>query len=357
MNSSENPQSLSRRTFLGRGTSGAVLGSLLWGRSARGADGGRNPFAYDVEKYRKIDPALLGYTRVKQFESPRPEPRRLAIGPEDRLYLAAGSAMVVLDGDGTALREIVAGSPVRSLAVAPDGTVYAGHRDHIEVYDPKGKRLAAWDALAGKPYLTGLAAGAGDVFAADAGNRVVWRYDLDGKCVGKIGEKDRDRNVPGLILPSPFLDVEIGRDGLLRVNNPGRHRVELYTFDGQLELSWGKATMGIQGFCGCCNPVNLAVMDDGRVVTFEKGLPRVKVYSAHGELECVVAGPETFGDTASADAISNADERAYGGLDGVVDSQGRVVILDLLAANLHVMQPHPKQAATGAEEGNRRTRA
>jgi hypothetical protein len=252
------------------------------------------------------------------------------------------------------MREFAVGGTVRSLAVAPDETVYAGYRDHVEVYDPKGKRLATWDALAGKPYLTGLAVGPDDVFAADAGNRVVWRYDLDGKCKGKIGEKDRDRNVPGLILPSPFLDVEIGLDGLLRVNNPGRHRVELYSFDGELELSWGKASMGIQGFCGCCNPVNLAVLDDGRVVTFEKGLPRVKVYSAHGELECVVAGPETFADTASADAISNADERAYGGLDGVVDSRGQVVILDLLAATLHVMKPLPKQAANGGNEGKGR---
>lgn len=354
MKSFEKGQGWNRRAFLGRGTSGALLGSLLWDRAVMAADGGRNPFAYDVEKYRKTDPALLGYARAHQFKSPRSEPRRLVVGPEDRLYLAAGSSVVIVERDGTLVREIAAVGAVRSVAVGPDGTLYVGHQDHVEVYDPKGKRLAVWEALEGKAYLTGLAAGAEDVFAADAGNRVVWRYDRAGKRVGKIGEKDRDRNVPGLILPSPFLDVEIGRDGLLRVNNPGRHRVELYTFDGRLELFWGKPSMAIQGFCGCCNPVNLALFDDGRVVTFEKGLPRVKVYSAHGDLECVVAGPEAFADTASAEAISRADERAYGGLDGAVDSEGRVVILDLLAAMIHVMEPHPTQAANDASGAQRK---
>jgi hypothetical protein len=58
-------------------------------------------------------------------------------------------------------------------------------------------------------------------------------------------------------VPSACLDVEIAPDGLLRVNNPGRHRVETYTFDGDLELFWGRPSAAIDGFCGCCNPVNL----------------------------------------------------------------------------------------------------
>jgi hypothetical protein len=260
-------------------------------------------------------------------------------GPSDRLYLAARSGIVILETDGTPVSEFSCEERVRSLAVAEDGTIYAGMRDHIEIYDPKGKRLAVWPVIEGRPYVTGLAVGGKDLFAADAGNRVVLRYDLDGKITGRIGKRDRDRNIPGLVLPSPFLDVEIGHDGLLRVNNPGRHHVELYTFEGDLELAWGKPSMGIQGFCGCCNPVNLALLDDGRVVTFEKGLSRVKVYSPLGEFESVVAGPESFADTASIDAITDADERVYGGLDGATDTQGRVIILDLLGADIHVMKP------------------
>ena len=91
----------------------------------------------------------------------------------------------------------------------------------------------------------------------------------------------------------------MGRDGLLRVNNPGRHSVEVYSAKGDLESSWGKATATLStAFCGCCNPVGVALLADGRCVTCEKGLPRVKVYSAQGVFESVVAGPESFPENA-----------------------------------------------------------
>jgi hypothetical protein len=345
-----NTKQSSRRAFLGCGSARLALAagaSLLLARPGRAADRGRNPFAYDVERYRRTDPALVAYDRVKHFPSPRPEPRRVGIGPDDRLHLAAGNAIAVLDGEGRVTSEIRCGGVVHALAVSAEGTVYAGLRDHLEVFDPKGKRLAAWATPEGRPFLTGLAVGESDVFVADAGNRVVWRHDLAGNRLGTIGRRDPDRNIPGIVLPSPVLDVAIGRDGLLRVNNAGRHRVELYTFDGGLELFWGRFSMAMEGFSGCCNPVGLALLEDGRTVTFEKGLPRVKIYEATGRFESVVAGTEMFADTGSAAAIARPDDRVYSGLDGVVDSAGRVIILDPLGADLHVMQRRSDQADAG----------
>ena len=342
---------LTRRDFLSQGAGGAIAGmaaAMLRPAKARGADGGRNPFAYDVEKYRRTDPALLGYEEVGRHKSPKGQPRRMALGPEDRWYLAAGTGISVLDRNGRPVSEVACAGAVRSLGVGADGTVYAGLKDHVEVHDARGKRIAVWNAPEGRPFLTGIAVGKREVFVADSGNRIVWRHDLSGKVLGRIGGKDVQRNIPGLVLPSPYLDVELGADGLLRVNNPGRHRVELYTVEGDLEMAWGKASMGIEGFCGCCNPVNLALLADGRVVTFEKGLPRVKVYAADGAFECVVAGPESFADTGGADAIREADEVLYGGLDGVVDSTGRVIVVDLMGGTIHVMKRKPGTASAGS---------
>jgi len=339
-------QTITRRHFLKETTGGAgilVVGSGSFAASlglARGASAGTtpNPFAYDVERLRQTDPKLIHYEQVGHFAGPNPDPRRIVIGPEDRVYIAAGNAVSVLDRDGTRITEINLGTAARCVAVAADGTIYAGARDHVEVFDPKGKRLATWESPGKRTWFTGLAAGASEVFAADAGNRVVLRYDKSGKVAGRIGEKNKERNIPGLILPSPYLDVKLGRDGLLRVNNTGRHRVEGYTANGDLEFSWGKSSGAIDGFCGCCNPVGLALLPDERCVTCEKGLPRVKVYSPEGVFESVVAGAESFVENAKATFVKGTEDCRLGGLDAAVDSQQRIYILDLVANDVRVMK-------------------
>ncbi len=335
-------QRITRRRFLegtarGAGvlavSSGSIAGSIPLVRAASpGKDA--NPFALDVERLRKTDPKLIHYEQVGQFPSPNPSPRRISIGPDDRVYIAASDAVTVLDRAGARINEIACSGPARCVAAAADGTIYIGVGDHVEVFNRAGQRLATWDAPAKKAWLSGLAVGEKDVFAADSGNRVVLRYDKQGKLVGRIGEKNKDRNVPGLVLPSPYLDVELARDGLLRVNNTGRHRVEVYTADGDLESFWGKPSAAIDGFCGCCNPVALALLPDGRYVTCEKGLPRVKVYSPEGGFECVVAGVESFPENWRKCSLADC---TVGGLDAAVDAAGQVYVLDLVRADVRIM--------------------
>jgi hypothetical protein len=133
--------------------------------------------------------------------------------------------------------------------------------------------------------------------------------------------------------------VKVGGDGLLRVNNSGRHRIEVYTVEGDLELFWGKPSAAIEGFCGCCNPVGLALLPDGRYITCEKGLPRVKRYSAEGNFEGVVAGPESFPENAQAGKARDSEDGTMGGLDAAVDARGLVYVLDLVAAEVQIYQP------------------
>jgi hypothetical protein len=79
--------------------------------------------------------------------------------------------------------------------------------------------------------------------------------------------------------------------------------------------NWGRPAAEIDGFCGCCNPTDFALLPDRRFVTSEKGLARVKVYGAEGKFECVVAAPEVFAE----DVV---------GLDLAADAQGRIYVLD-----------------------------
>ena len=117
---------VNRREFLGRSVGGALavaVGGLPPPSRLAAGDSGKNPFAYDLDKYRKVDPRLVHYERVGRFRSPQPEPRRIAISADDRLYLAASKYVTVLDREGVRLSEMACVAPVRSLTVAGDGTL------------------------------------------------------------------------------------------------------------------------------------------------------------------------------------------------------------------------------------------
>lgn len=334
----------SRRQFLG---AAGLASALTWQSPLRAAEPKQtNPFAYDLSRHTKTDPKLIQYAELKRFRCPRAHARRITVGPDQRLYVAAGKYVSIFDREGEPVGDRALSAEARATAVAEDGTLYVSVRDHIEVFAPNQDRATAWESPGKRTWITGLAVTKNDVFAADSGNRVVLRLDRSGKAVGRIGERDKDRNVPGLVLPSPFLDVDVHPDGLLRVNNTGRHLVETYTFDGHMEGAWGKATAAIDGFCGCCNPIGLAILADGRIVTSEKGLPRVKVYSKEGQFECVVAGVESFPENNALQVSDNEDSQGViPGLDVAADAQGRVYVLDLVTSHVRIFARKPNPAS------------
>lgn len=335
---------LNRRQFLkesASGTGAVMLGTVAVLTSAKSVDAAEpaNAFAYDVERFSITDPKLIRYEQIAKFTCPGAEPRRIAVSIDQKLFVGTRRGVCVLGTEGALVDELPLSGPARCLAVARDGMLYVGLRDHVEVYDQKYQRKAIWETPGKKAWLTGMSASETDLYVADSGSRSVLRYDRSGKLIARIGEKNKERNVPGLIVPSPYLDVKLGRDGLLRVNNPGRHRVDVYTANGDLELAWGKPSAGIEGFCGCCNPIGLALLPDGRCVTCEKGLPRVKVYNGDGSFDCVVAGPETFSQNAKAGLVHDLSDSTMGGLDAAVDAQGRIYVLDLVTGEIRVMAP------------------
>jgi hypothetical protein len=334
-------EAMNRRAFFGRtaaGTGLAVAGSAAARLGLSKGFAAENPFALDLGQFTKTDVKLIRYEEVTRFRCPDGGPNRLVIGADQNIYLGSAKQVSVLSLSGELLRRVAVSAPVRCVASGTDGQIYAGLQNHIEVFSARGEWVASWESPGPRTWLSGLACGENELFAADSGSRTILRYDKSGKLLGRIGKKDAARSVPGLVAPSPYLDVEMGRDGLLRVNNFGRHAVETYTVDGDLEQSWGKPSAGIAGFCGCCNPVSVAMLPGGQYVTCEKGLPRVKVYSETGEFQCVVAGVESFPENAKSGAPSKGLDCTLGGLDVAVDHKGLVYVLDLVAENIRVLK-------------------
>lgn len=308
----------------------AVVALVRLDTTGKKGSGLGKEYLYEIDA--KIDPNLILYEESAQpISTGFTDSYGIALDSQGSIYIAGDKAIRVFTGSGNLLDEIELTDVPRCLTTAGDGRIYVGMKNHVEVYNDDGKRLATWESLGNDAVLTSIAVSKNDVFVADAGNRIVLRYDTAGKLINRIGKKDKERNIPGFVIPSPYFDLAVGRDGLLRVVNPGRLRIEAYTFDGDLEFFWGKfSNVDVKGFCGCCNPANFAILDDESFVTCEKGLTRVKIYDAEGTFVGVVAGTEQLIESGTARICYFPEQCKAGGFDVAVDAAGQIFVLDTI---------------------------
>ena len=313
----------------------ALVGIDITGQKGSGLG---SQFEYDLSQLREIDPSLyICREEAEIINTGMTVPRSIGVGKEGKIYVAGDKAVFIFDSGGEKISQIELNESVYCLGITDEGSLYLGMKNYVQVYDAEGTFKGQWDKLGAKAKFTSIAVSEEDVFVADAGNRVVLRYDRGGQLLNRIGKKDADRNIAGLVIPSPYFDLAVAGDGLLRVANTGRHRIEAYTFKGDLEFYWGEFSNEIEGFCGCCNPVNFALLPGGGFVTCEKGLTRVKIYDSEGEFAGVVAGPEQFAEHDLKCGDKGADS-GTSGLDVAVDSKGKIFVLDPSTGQIRIFR-------------------
>lgn len=264
-----------------------------------------NPYEYSVEQFKSVDSVLIKYEETLDFTFGDLELRGIAFA-DNRIYLVEDYYLIIFSTEGEKLAKTdLPESP--SCVTASSTNIYIGFNKYIGQYDLEGRLVKNWEHLNDSTMLTSLAVQDSMLFAADAGNRKVLQYHTNGELSDSF-TGNRDGDLHGFIVPSPYFDLAINSFGELWVVNPGRCAFENYTFDGQLRGFWEKSAMTIDGFSGCCNPAQMAVLPDGSFVTAEKGLVRIKIHKASGELLAVVAPPEKFeGETYAPDlAVSPA---------------------------------------------------
>ena len=157
---------ITRRRFLqgtARGAgilavSGSIASSIPL---ARAASPGKeaNPFALDVERLRKTDPKLIHYEQVGQFASPKPDPRRIATGPDNSLYIAAADSVACWTRPGHGCRRSPA--PLRSVAwqSQPTGRFMPGSTITWKCSTAAASELAVMDTPAKQTWITGAGGG------------------------------------------------------------------------------------------------------------------------------------------------------------------------------------------------------
>ena len=280
-----------------------------------------NPEMYSIEKQRMIDTSQICYREVEQFQADLPGLQGIALDTGLNIYICGERIIRVYNRSREIKADFTVDSDATCIATGPEGEIYVGLGDHIEVFDLSGNRRGKWDTYHG--FLTSLVIIGDEVFAADGENKIILRYDRKGNLLNIIGKKDREKGVEGFIIPSMYFDVAAGPDNELWAANTGRHEIQRFSPDGLLISFWGKASMGLDGFAGCCNPIHFAILPDGYFVTYEKGLDRIKLYNQAGKYECTVSGPAKAGDhSPTACSVSSPVH------DLAVDREGRVYALD-----------------------------
>ena len=217
----------------------------------------------------------------------------IATGAGDHIYVLGDDEIRVFDPLLRRVRAWRAPDHATCLAVGPDGRVYVGAPGRVEIFDGAGIQVAGFPTgEKDKPAdVTAVRAFGADMLVADANARIIRRHGPDGTPRGLIGNQSKTGS---FILPNRSLDIAVDAKGVVYATDTGRHQVTMWALDGTPLGKFGKFGMTApEDFVGCCNPVNLALTPDGKVVTGEKMVARVKVFDPDGTLLAVI-GPEHF---------------------------------------------------------------
>ncbi|WP_372948777.1 hypothetical protein [Mariniphaga sp.] len=283
-----------------------------------------NPFAYDVNEFKTVDPDLIHYKESKNFRIGFEEPAAITIQNE-KIYVTGDNRLKIIGLSGNLLSEFPLSGNPQTVEVLGE-KIFVAIENRVLVYNEDGNILNEWQSLDENSLITAIAAAGTNVFVADAGMRRVIRFSEEGEILGEFDGKAEEGVLHGFIIPSPCFDLDINDVEELWVVNPGLHALENYTFGGNLRAHWKNTSMRPEGFSGCCNPSHFTFLDDGRFVTSEKGLVRIKTYKRSGEFEGVVAAPNKFVDQGRAPDVA-------------ADSQNNIYALDFDKKMIRVFEP------------------
>ncbi|NOU60953.1 hypothetical protein [Marinifilum caeruleilacunae] len=285
----------------------------------------KNVYEYDLNSLREVDSKLVSHKESKQIKINADEIHAIATDQNDQIYVGTDKNVIVLDAEGALIRSLKLRQPASCLTVMDNGNIVVGMSTRVDIRKPDGSLRNSFVVKGERTYITSIAVQDENIFIADAGQKIIHHFDMDGNKIKEIGGENQEEGIKGFVIPSPFFDLLIGRQGELWAVNPGRHAFEAYNFEGQQISNWERTSMSVEGFSGCCNPSNIAMLSDGSFVTAEKGLERIKIHLPSGDFKSVVAAPELF-------------EEGTIGIDLAVDSNDRILVLDPVKGLIRIFE-------------------
>ena len=312
---------------------------VLWQGHDQSAPRGGRGLEPDLE----VPAQLIAYDEIVEasFAIAMRPGHDLAVDGQGRVAVAGGDGVRVFGPDGRPVRHLLAGEEVFAVAWGDQGQrLYLATRDQVQVFTEADTPVWSWPPPRERAFLLSLAVADDAVFVSDNGDHpraIIWHLDRDGVVQGQFGmaTADYDGLKVATVDPRHFMALTLlPEGGDLIVANQGRLRLERFARDGRLQALIGgpagaRSFTDHAAFVGCCNPIALAVLADGGLVTAEKGsrFARVKVLESDGSLRCYVAPPAVFGG------------RKLGPMALAVDSAGRILLIDERQWTVRVFAP------------------
>ena len=244
----------------------------------------------------------------------------------------------VLDSHGTLKRKIEIPKVIPlQLVGTDDGSIYIGGEYRIVRIAPDGtitEKAKIVDVIPNTnkdTHVSGIAATDKYLFVAIGTGRSL-------RATEEIVRLTRDLKEPKVIVDRQFgccshIDMAVHGETLYVAEN-SRHRVNLFSFEGELLSQFGKRDRtGIEGFAACCNPVNFDIAGN-KIVTAESGIGRVKSFDLDGHFQQLIG----YVDTTKFDRGSRvASLSCYIPVE-VGPGGDRIYVMDVRARSIRVLE-------------------
>ncbi len=215
----------------------AVLAVIIIARDMVSNNPGKragNPYKLEIDSIKQVDPALIKYKEFRQINLNLENPAGIAL-KGNRIFLTGDQNLVVLSTRGELISEYELGARPTCISSAGENLLCIGFLDHFGIYREDGTLVNESEKHSSSSFFTAIEVKDGKVFIADAGNRRVLVYDMEGNFKTEIRGETGDGTSHGFIIPSPNFHLDFDPEGNLWVTNPGIHTLQQYTEQGNLE--------------------------------------------------------------------------------------------------------------------------
>ncbi|MDR0574434.1 MAG: hypothetical protein LBG96_10475 [Tannerella sp.] len=224
---------------------------------------------------------------------------------DDVMYIVTDDSVLITSTGGSRISAFAIDASRKTVDVAVDGDeIYLLGHQEVNVFDKDGGLVNTFEACSDNSLFASIALTKDCAFITDAENLNINRFTRKGDFAGFIESRHR------FVIPTGEFDIEAFGDTVYCVNS-GRHLIESYLPDGRFLASFGVPGSAAGAFSGCSNPASIVFTSGGRLLTSEKGNPRVCLYERSGRFVEMLLNARMLGGGHEAYEIQTSGNRLF----------------------------------------------